>query len=121
MTISELCKRAHQTAKDKGFWSESIYEIGNPKVIVGEQPKERNDGELLMLMVSELGEALEALRHGNPPSEHIPKFSALDEEMADLAIRLGDFCQARGIDLDKVLEAKMNFNDTREYKHGKKF
>jgi len=46
MTINELITKAHQQAKDKGFWD-----------------KERNTSELLMLIVSECGEAMEAHRN----------------------------------------------------------
>ncbi len=45
MNINTLCNLSHQNAKDKGFWD-----------------KERNIGELLMLITSELAEALEAHR-----------------------------------------------------------
>lgn len=47
MTINELIQVAHSQAKAKGFWD-----------------KERNTDELLMLIVSECGEALEAHRKG---------------------------------------------------------
>lgn len=47
MTIQELITKAHAAAKAKGFWD-----------------TERNTGELLMLIVSECGEALEAHRKG---------------------------------------------------------
>lgn len=47
MTINELITKAHSAAKAKGFWDQ-----------------ERNTGELLMLIVSECGEALEAHRKG---------------------------------------------------------
>lgn len=47
MTINELIETAHADAKAKGFWDEP-----------------RNTGELLMLIVSECGEALEAHRKG---------------------------------------------------------
>lgn len=47
MTINELIHRAHSDAKANGWW---------------DQP--RNTGELLMLIVSECGEALEAHRRG---------------------------------------------------------
>lgn len=47
MTLNELIKTAHEDAKAKGWWDE-----------------ERNTGELLMLIVSECGEALEAHRSG---------------------------------------------------------
>ena len=47
INLKELIPRAHQLAKDKGFWDEP-----------------RNQGECLMLAISELGEAQEAHRKG---------------------------------------------------------
>jgi len=80
-----------------------------------------NDGEALALMHSELSEALEAIRHGNPPSEHIPEFSALEEELADVIIRIASFCGHRGLHfLGEAIIAKLEFNAQREYKHGGK-
>lgn len=94
---------AHKTAREKGWWD-----------------KTRSDGELIALMHSELSEALEALRHGNPPSEHIPEFTGVEEEMADLLIRVFDASAARGWRLIEALAAKMDFNESREYRHGGK-
>ncbi len=111
MTISELCEQSHEQAISKGFW------LINPDGSL----KERNEGELIALMHSELSEALEGLRHGNPSSEHIPEFSSVEEEMADLAIRLGDFCKARNIRLEEAIISKLEYNQTRPHKHGKNF
>ena len=76
--------------------------------------------EKIALIHSELSEALEAIRDGNPPSSHIPDFDAFSEEMADAAIRVMDLCEARGIDLGEAILAKMEFNAGREYMHGGK-
>lgn len=93
------------TANEKGWWD-----------------KERNDGEIIALMHSELSEGLEGLRHGNPPSNHIPQFSAVEEEMADVVIRIMDYARARGFNVGQAILAKIQFNDTRERMHGgKKF
>jgi NTP pyrophosphatase (non-canonical NTP hydrolase) len=81
---------------------------------------DRNNGELLMLMVSELAEALEGLRHGNPPSEHIGHFSAVEEELADVVIRIMDVAVARGWKVADAIVAKIEFNRGREYMHGGK-
>jgi len=35
-------------------------------------------------------------------------------------IRICDFCGAYNIDLDKIIEEKMQYNKNREFKHGKK-
>src|SRR4051812_19887045 len=44
-----------------------------------QRAERRNDSEMLMLTVTELAEAVEGLRHGNPASDHIPEFSFAEE------------------------------------------
>jgi NTP pyrophosphatase (non-canonical NTP hydrolase) len=104
MNIKELCVESHNIAKSKGFWD-----------------SERNDAEMIALMHSELSEALEGLRHGNPPSNKIPDFSSVEEEFADLFIRVADTVEERGYRLEEAILAKMEYNKGREYKHGKQF
>lgn len=74
---------------------------------------ERNQGELLMLMVSEIAEAMEGLRKGLMDNK-LPHRKAVEVELADLFIRLGDFCSAYGIDLEGAYQEKMEYNRTRE-------
>ena len=93
----------HETAKAKGWWS-----------------TERNDGEIIALMHSELSEALEALRNGNGPDDHIPEFNGTEAEMADVVIRIMDYGKARGLRIAEAIEAKMAFNTKRSFKHGGK-
>jgi len=81
---------------------------------------EKNIGEELALVHSELSEALEGIREGNPPSSKIPEFTKAEAECADAVIRLMDTCYARGWRLAEAILAKHEYNLTRPYKHGGK-
>ena len=83
---------------------------------------ERNEGELIALMHSELSEALEAIRNGNPPDDKIPEFTGVETELADVIIRIMDMAAAKGYRVGEAVIAKINYNKNRPYKHGgKKF
>jgi len=82
--------------------------------------EEFNFGEKVALMHSELSEALEYFRHDNPPSDHIPEFSGIEEEFADCIIRIMNVAQRRGYRVAQAMLAKQKFNAARPYKHGGK-
>ena len=48
------------------------------------------------------------------------KLCGIPSELADVVIRIFDFCGGNDIDLEKVILEKMEYNETRPYKHGKK-
>ncbi len=102
---NNVAQDAHENAVNKGFWPE----------------EGRNDGELLALIHSEISEALEAIRAGNPPDDKLPQFTGAEVELADAVIRIMDMALARQWRVAEAIEAKMAFNKTRAYKHGKAF
>ena len=65
-------------------------------------------------------EALEALRHGNPPDDKVPEFSGVEAELADVIIRIFDLASQRGWRVAEALVAKMEMNKGRSVKHGGK-
>jgi NTP pyrophosphatase (non-canonical NTP hydrolase) len=107
MTINELCKVAYESAKDKG-WHDS------PRTLL----------EICALIHSEVSEVVEEARKGCKPtltyySGPNDKPEGVPSELADIIIRIADYCGSQGIDLAKAIEDKLLFNKTREYMHGK--
>lgn len=84
--------------------------------------KQARIAQKLMLVVSELGEALESLRRDDPPDSHIPEFSGVEAEMADAIIRLMNLSTDGNFRLADAIIAKAAYNAGRPYQHGgKKF
>jgi len=125
MTLNEIRDEAFENAEEHGFHEKPI-----------------NFGERLMLIVSELSEALEADRRddwymknkqcpvgqGFSPENigvsNIYKMhvkGTVEEELADAIIRIGTLAGIYKIDLDWHVKAKMAYNKTRPYKHGKQY
>ena len=117
--LNKSAQAIHSNNKAKGFWD-----------------KDRNVGEMLMLVVSELGEAMEAHRKGRftdscePDIKDIPPTitdfevrvkDTFEDEIADAVIRLMDLSAGLGIDLEWHINAKINYNKTRPFLHGKKY
>lgn len=72
----------------------------------------RNKGEMLMLMVSEISEAMEGERKGLMDT-HLPHRPMAEVELADLFIRALDYAGAYGFDLDGAIAEKRIYNATR--------
>jgi len=83
----------------------------------------KNVPEKLMLVVTELSEAMEAYRHWlvDQHNEELgPKRVAnFREELADAMIRLLDLTHSLGIDIGNEIRAKMEVNEARPERHGK--
>lgn len=104
--LNLLSHQLYVASKNNGFWDEG---------------EDRNKGEAIALIHSELSEALEAIRSGNKPSSKIPEFSGLEEEMADALIRILDFCGGFDLDISGAVAEKIKYNASRPRKHGKAF
>lgn len=76
--------------------------------------------ELLGLITSEVGEAIEAVRNHNPASKKIENFSLLEEELADIVIRIFDMEGQCRLRVGEAVVAKMKYNLGREFRHGGK-
>lgn len=110
-SLDAWCGDAHSLATIKGFWA------GNDT---------RNDPQFLgcklALIHAEVSELLEAVR--DRPGGLCDKLIDLtreQEEVADIFLRLADYCGARGINLEMAVTIKHEYNKTRGPLHGKSF
>lgn len=106
----------HETAIEKGWW---------------ENPPEL--GTSLMLVVTEVAEAMEEHRLGYAPDvvRHlwgaaesaigvVPKPEGIPTELADVIIRVLDIAGAYNIDIEAAFLEKLAYNRTRTHRHGRK-
>jgi hypothetical protein len=132
-TINDLRDMVHQAAVEKGWWPEKNGLI------------QREPAVLHMLMVTEIAEATEEARAGNPPLYYVTNDGRVTDgdlggifpltvagklqkpegeliELADTVIRILDYCGAKGWDIQSAIQIKHDYNQTRAHRHGgKKF
>jgi NTP pyrophosphatase (non-canonical NTP hydrolase) len=101
--VRQLQRMIHGLNRHAGWWND---------LKTGE-PKERNDGELLMLMVSELAEGMEGVRK-NLMDDKLPHRKMIEVELADCLIRILDYAGGRGLDVAGAMIEKLAFNSVRE-------
>ena len=133
MNLNEWAREIHANAVEHGWWEQ-----------------ERPLPEVLMLIVSELSEALEEARAGRPMVWHgctlyggactddsgcdymkpdgtcecgndHHKPEGIAVEVIDALIRILDWCGKEGLDVEALVREKHEYNKSRPYKHGKKF
>lgn len=96
-TMNRIAQKVH--AANKTWWRDP--ETG--------QPLNRNVGEMLMLAVSELAEAMEGHRK-NLMDDKLPHRKMIEVEIADCMIRLFDTSAGLGLDLGGAFVEKLAFN-----------
>jgi hypothetical protein len=117
-----FCEAAHMNSVTKGFWDGVVLPemtlAGVPPIVGSIDVAAALKGAKIDLMHSELGEMTEGIRKPGPDA-HCPEFTQEEIELADVFIRGADYASARGLRLAEAILAKMKFNASRPYKHGK--
>ena len=94
-SINELAVEIHQNNVDAGWWD-----------------KPREKGTLLMLVVSEIAEAMEGERK-DLMDDHLPHRKMAEVELADALIRILDYAGAFGYDVEGAMAEKLEYNKQR--------
>lgn len=110
-SFQQVAAQVHETAVEKGWWDESY-------------AKERTFASFIANCQAELSEAWEYYRGSThetrPKSDHIPAFYGIEEELADVIIRIMDTAHKWDIRVAEALVAKMAYNKNRPHRHGGK-
>lgn len=99
-SLSDACRLVHHC--NARWWRD----------LQTDAPISRNVGEMLMLVVTEVAEAMEGHRKGLP-DDKMPHRSMLEVELADALIRIFDLAGGLGLDLAGAFQEKMLYNLTR--------
>lgn len=108
MTLNDYAHLCHSIAAEKGFWTDQYS---------SRTQTEMRTIRALALITSEVSEAIEALRK-NDAGLASTEFS---EEIADILIRTFDLAGALCLDLNEIVNKKIQKNRLRPAKHGKRF
>lgn len=117
---NEMQSAVHNTAVEKGWWKDRRFIehlcVGN----YSQSCQANIDLACIALIISELSEAMEAIRHGNPLDDKIPRFKGTEAELADAVIRIMDLADERGWRVGEAIIAKAEMNKGRPVMHGGK-
>lgn len=105
-SANDLQKLCHAAASNAGWWGS----------VLRNQPDPRENpmcfSQKLMLVVSELAEAMEGDRKGLM-DDHLPHLPMREVELADALIRIFDMAGAFGMNIGRAMAEKMAYNAQR--------
>ena len=124
--LNTLATEIYNNNVEKGFWEGRLgiplkmRESGlfSEQEVISVEKAFR--GQQLMLIVSELSEALEADRK-DLNDDKLTQYKGFDVELVDAQIRILDYIGANKIDNETILREKLEYNKNRPYKHGKQY
>lgn len=117
MDIKELVEVCGTRARAAGWYSDydrmmNVIALQDDYIKLRKFFKTTYNASRIALIQSEASEALEGVRK-DKMDDHLPHLPSVDVEMADVVIRIADFCYANGIDLERAILEKLEYNASR--------
>lgn len=109
-SIQNLVYIVHEQNKEAGWWND--LDTGESLTNKRGFPFVRNVSELLILVHSEVSEALEGYRK-DLRDTHLPQYDSLTVELADVVIRVFDIAGGLSLNLSEAVRDKLIYNKTR--------
>jgi len=103
--FDRVSQEVHKISVEQGLWQDG---------------PERDIWKVIAWAHSELSEALECHRNGNPPDKNITDMSGLEVQLSDVLGILLDIQAGYGLKIAEALQKKMEFNKCRGWMHGGK-
>lgn len=97
--------------KDKSVINDLAYQAFNTAIIRGKTCKDTTHEETFFSILEELKEFRVAYETGK--SHHLPKYTEAQEELADVLICCMTELYRCGVDVEKIIKDKVEFNKTR--------
>lgn len=107
-SLEKIVREVHACAVEHGWWD-----------------KDRSVAEILLNINGEVLELWESYRKGDlfaacDKDTEPRQLSVIEEELADIIIRVMDFAAHHSINLSQAIAIKHNYNRARPYRHGNK-
>ena len=121
---NEVADDIHQSGIKRGWWEPEPWW----KFWRWGKKKKRDIGAIFLNFVAEVAEGWEIYCHNGPiekiwydeKSNPPGKPEGIPTELADVVIRILDFCAAYDVDLASAIAEKIKYNEGRSYRHGGK-
>lgn len=136
-SLNKLRDEIHGNAKDKGFWDKPREKGTLLMLCVSELAEAMEaDRKDVFCQMERFDRIMKSSRIINNDPTYTGEITAdmawvvhfetcikdtFEDELADTIIRILDLCGAMNIDIEKHIELKMKYNQTRERLHGKKY
>jgi len=120
-SLKELQEEIYEVNRSKGWWDDENFNIPEKLALIHSEVSEALED----FRVNNFGEPLNKLFYSGPKDQEVHQVTDMKpigfaSELADVIIRVLDLSGKLGIDMQRAIEEKVEYNKTRSFRHGNK-